>query len=91
MYSSTNVTITQGAGISALFGTTPTSCSGANNGSIVVMASGGSLPYQYSLNGGPLQSGNVFSGLAAGNYSIRVVDVNGCNASFSVTINPGTL
>jgi gliding motility-associated-like protein len=54
------------------------------------MASGGSLPYQYSLNGGPLQSGNVFSGLAAGNYSIRVVDVNGCNASFSVTVNPGT-
>jgi len=87
---STNVTITQGAGISAIFGTTPTSCSGANNGSIVVMASGGSLPYQYSLNGGPLQNGNVFSGLAAGNYSIRVVDVNGCNASFSVTVNPGT-
>jgi gliding motility-associated-like protein len=87
---STNVTITQGAGISAIFGTTPTSCSGTNNGSIVVMASGGSLPYQYSINGGPLQSGNVFSGLAAGTYSIRVVDVNGCNASFSVTVNAGT-
>ncbi len=86
---STNVTITQGGGVSAIFGTTPTSCSGTNNGSIVVMASGGTLPYQYSLNGGPLQSSNVFSGLAAGNYSIRVVDANGCNSTYPVSVAAG--
>ena len=86
---STSVTITQGAGVSAIFGTTPTSCSGINNGSIIVMASGGTLPYQYSLNGGPLQSSNVFSGLTAGNYSIRVVDANGCNSTYPVTVPAG--
>ena len=86
---STNVTITQGAGVSAVFGTTPTSCSGMNNGSIIVIASGGTLPYQYTLNGGSLQSSNVFSGLGAGTYSIRVVDANGCNSTYSVTVNPG--
>ena len=86
---STTVTLTQGAGITATFTTTPTSCSGANNGTITVTPAGGNLPYQYSLNGGPLQSSNVFNGLAAGAYTIRVVDVNGCNTSLSVTINPG--
>jgi gliding motility-associated-like protein len=86
---STTITITQGAGVTATFATTPTSCSGANNGTITVTPGGGSFPYQYSLNGGPLQSSNIFSGLAAGNYTIRVVDVNGCNSTYPVTISPG--
>ena len=85
---STAITITQGAGVTATFATTPASCSGANNGTITATPGGGNFPYQYSLNGGPLQGSNVFSGLAAGNYTVRVVDVNGCNASFPVTINP---
>jgi gliding motility-associated-like protein len=86
---STTITITQGTGVTATIATTPTSCSGANNGTITVTPGGGSFPYQYSLNGGPLQSSNVFSGLAAGNYTIRVVDVNGCNSTYPVTINSG--
>jgi len=86
---STTITITQGAGITATFATTPTSCSGANNGTITVNAAGGNLPYQYSLNGGPLQASNVFTGLAAGTYSVRVIDINGCFSVYSVTVNPG--
>ena len=86
---STTITITQGTGVTATIATTPTSCSGINNGTITVTPGGGSFPYQYSLNGGPLQSSNVFNGLAAGNYTIRVVDVNGCNSTYPVTINPG--
>jgi gliding motility-associated-like protein len=86
---STAITITQGTGVTATIATTPTSCSGINNGTITVTPGGGNFPYQYSLNGGPLQSSNVFNGLAAGNYTIRVFDVNGCNSSYPVTINPG--
>jgi hypothetical protein len=86
---STIITITQGAGVTATFATTPTSCSGTNNGTVTVTPGGGSFPYQYSLNGAPLQSSNVFSGLAAGNYTIRVVDVNGCDSTYPVTINSG--
>jgi hypothetical protein len=86
---STTITIIQGTGVTAAIATTPTSCSGVNNGTITVTPGGGNFPYQYSLNGGPLQNGNVFSGLAAGNYTIKVVDVNGCNSSYPVTINAG--
>ena len=87
---STTLTIAQGSGITATSSTTPTSCSGSNNGTITVNASGGALPYQYTLNGGAPQSSNVFAGLAAGNYSVRVIDANGCFTTLSITINPGT-
>jgi len=86
---STTITITQGTGVTATIATTPTSCSGINNGTITVTPGGGNFPYQYSLNGGPSQSSNVFSGLATGNYTVRVFDVNGCNSSYPVTVNPG--
>jgi gliding motility-associated-like protein len=87
---STTINVTQGAGVNATFATTPTSCSGASNGTITVTPIGGTAPYQYSLNGGPLQGSNVFSGLAAGNYNVRIIDVNGCNVSLPVTVSPGT-
>lgn len=86
----TTVTLTQGAGVTANFSTTPTSCSGANNGTITVTPGGTNFPYEYSLNGGSYQSGNIFSNLAQGNYSISVRDVNGCSNNFSVTVNAGT-
>lgn len=86
---STTVTMTQGSSVSATGSMTPTSCSGSNNGTITVFASGGSLPYQYSLNGGAPQASNVFTGLTSGNYSIRVTDVNGCYTTFSMIVNPG--
>jgi gliding motility-associated-like protein len=86
---STTITITQGGGVTATITTTPTACTGISNGTITVNAAGGILPYQYSLNGGPLQASNVFTGLAAGIYSIRVIDANGCFNQYSVTVNPG--
>ncbi len=63
-------------------------CNGGSNGSITVTASGGTSPCQYSKDGGTnWQGSNVFSGLSAGTYSIRVKDANNCNSSnYSVTI-----
>ena len=87
---STNITISQGAGIVATYSATPTSCSGSNNGTITVNASGGTSPYQYSINGGAPQANNVFTGLATGTYSIRVTDASGCITILSVPVNPGT-
>ncbi|MFM7645713.1 MAG: gliding motility-associated C-terminal domain-containing protein [Sphingomonadales bacterium] len=68
---------------------TPPAC-GASDGSISVNAvSGGTTPYQYSINGGALwQGSNVFSGLAAGTYTISVRDASGvCTATLPVTVN----
>lgn len=45
----------------------------------VAAGSGGMSPYQYSKDGGMnYQSGNIITGLAAGNYDIKIKDVNNC-------------
>jgi hypothetical protein len=56
-----------------------------NNGSITVSASGGT-GFTYNLNGGTYQSSNVFTGLAAGNYSVAAKNSNGCIGVAQVTI-----
>ena len=58
-----------------------------NDGQITVTASNGTPPYQYSINGGPFQSGNVFTGLGPGLYTVTVRDANGCETTGQVTIN----
>lgn len=87
---STTINVTQGSGVTASFATTPTSCSGVNNGTITVTPGGVNFPYVYSINGGTYQNSNVFSSLAASTYIINVKDVNGCNANFNITVNPGS-
>lgn len=87
---STNIVITSGAGIVATFNPTPTSCTGVSNGTITINASGGTLPYQYSLNNGPLQSSNVFTGLPPGTYSAKITDATGCSSIYPVVVLAGT-
>ncbi len=48
--------------------------------SIAIIPSGGTLPYQYSLNGAPAQSDSVFNNLVPGEYTIVVSDAVGCTA-----------
>lgn len=55
-------------------GTDP-SCNGASSGSISFSASGGTTPYEYSIDGGSTwSSSNPITGLAAGTYSTIVRD-----------------
>lgn len=61
-------------------------CQASNNGSITVTASGGSGAFTYSINGGPFQASNVFSGLNGGNYPITAKDANGCSGSATITV-----
>ena len=59
---------------------TDITCSGANDGTITIVAAGGLPPYQYSIDGGltfPNATG-IFTGLGAGNYTVNVKDANGC-------------
>ncbi len=56
------------------------SCTGGNDGRITILASGGTPPYQFSVNNGnSYQSSQLFTGLIANNpYQIKVRDVNFC-------------
>ncbi|MDI9308692.1 MAG: T9SS type A sorting domain-containing protein [Limnohabitans sp.] len=54
---------------------------------MTINASGGTPPYQYSINGGAFQTSNIFTGLTNGNYNYIVKDANGCTCSGTTTIN----
>lgn len=57
----------------------PVRCYGENNGYITLATEGGTLPYQYSLDGGTtFQKDSVFSALQPGNYEILIEDAKGC-------------
>ena len=77
------VSNTSGPSITAV--PTATSCS-INNGIITITASGGLPPYQYSIDGITYVPGNIFTGLAAGNYTAYVKDANGCIKSTNVIV-----
>ncbi|AEM70362.1 conserved repeat domain protein [Allomuricauda ruestringensis DSM 13258] len=49
---------------------------------------GGDGNFEYSLNGGPFGTNNVFTGLAPGDYTIEVRDGNDCTDTASITIDP---
>ncbi len=67
------------------------SCFGMSNGSVSASVSGGSPTYTYSWSNG--QTGvSSLNGLAAGTYSVTVIDVNGCLASGTTVVSePGVL
>jgi len=69
------------------------SCFNGNDASITVNVSGGTATFNYSINGGPTQTSNVFAGLDAGTYTITVGDANQFTASSNtITIeNPSEL
>lgn len=58
---------------------------GLSNGALVVFATGAQAPVTVFLNGQE-QSGAVFHDLPGGDYTVEVVDANGCTASTQVTI-----
>ena len=62
-------------------------CHDDTTGEITVTATGLDGQYEYSLNGGPGQTSNVFSGLAAGAYTVVVTGQFG----FTATAAPVTI
>jgi gliding motility-associated-like protein len=62
------------------------SCNGANDGAAAVSGSGGSGTLTYSWSPGGL-TGTTQSALAAGTYTITVLDAGGCSNSTTTTIS----
>ena len=54
-------------------------CDGSS-GQIEVTATGGTGPYEYGIGGWTTQASNVFTGLSAGTYNVRVVTADNCES-----------
>ncbi|WP_242134711.1 T9SS type B sorting domain-containing protein [Aestuariivivens marinum] len=67
--------------------TSPFTC--ITNGVITVSGvTGGTSPYEYSIDGVNFQSGNTFSGLTNGTYTVTIRDASGCSSALApITID----
>jgi len=63
---------------------TNATCFGICNGTATAVSTGGTLPINYYWSGG--QNTAYVNGLCAGNYTVTVIDANGCTVTSSVTI-----
>ncbi len=61
-------------------------CFGSKNGSILVPAQGGNLPYTYSWTPGSFGNINSIGGLLPDNYSLHLVDSKNCVFDTLITI-----
>ncbi|MCF8223454.1 MAG: gliding motility-associated C-terminal domain-containing protein, partial [Bacteroidales bacterium] len=62
------------------------SCYGLNDGILRISGNAGTAPYQYSIDGGAFQASGEFTGLAAGDHNISVIDANACGKDTTITI-----
>jgi hypothetical protein len=60
-----------------------------NNGTITVTATGSNAPFEFSIGSGAFSSGNIFSGLQYGAYTVRVKDSEGCTISLNISVVRG--
>ena len=82
------VTITEATALSLATSPINNLCAGQNNGSIDLTVAGGAAPYLYNWSNG--SASEDISNLAAGVYTITVIDGAGCTASTTVNITQPT-
>lgn len=68
---------------------TTSGCYGANNGTATVTAQGGAGGYKYLWSNG--QTTQTATGLAPGEHSVTVTDLNNCSLTRTVTVSAPTL
>jgi gliding motility-associated-like protein len=61
-------------------------CPGTNDGEIDIDALGGVPDYQFFWELNTNQTGKVATGLIAGDYRLRIVDANGCEATLDLEV-----
>jgi gliding motility-associated-like protein len=88
-----NVTITEPTQLTHTTVLTNLICFGDNSGIIDINANGGTLPYQYSFDGGTTFGVlDIANFLAAGNVNVVVQDANGCQStSLEVLTEPAAM
>ncbi len=86
-----NITITAPNQITLSFVTTTETCIGQNDGALVFTAQNTVAPVTFNLSGASTSSNTngTFNNLPSGNYTLDIVDGNGCIAQINATLNPG--
>src|SRR6185295_8922880 len=85
---STNATINNTNGPTAIASTPTDASCGTSNGTITLgVVTGGVAPYVYSIDGSGFTATTNYTNLAAGSHPIIVKDANGCTFATSATIN----
>lgn len=86
-----DITLTEPDPLQVVHSSTPANCFGESNGSLTVTASHGTSPFTYTLTAtGTSNNTGIFNGLAAGTYTINIMDANGCPISDVVTVDEPT-
>lgn len=80
------VSIGEPAALTSTLSSNNITCNGQCNGTAVMTATGGVVPYTYAYNSIPAVSTPSAGGLCPGTYSGTVTDANGCTSSNSFTI-----
>ena len=75
----------------AIANTDSVKCFGGNDGLVDLTATGGTSPYQYSLDGITFQASATFNGLSANNYTATVRDAHLCVKTIVFTIYQPTI
>jgi gliding motility-associated-like protein len=83
---SLTITVNQPTSLSVTASTTPVVCNGQSNGIITVTGSGGTSPYQYSIDGGVNWQGTGIFNVPANSYVVLIRDANGCSTTQNVTV-----
>ncbi|MFN0216501.1 MAG: T9SS type B sorting domain-containing protein [Saprospiraceae bacterium] len=84
------VALTESAPLQLSFIVNDLDCFDQNDGAIQVQTSGGAAPYRYSLNNGPEQPQNIFTGLNSGLYTLTALDANDCQKTDVIVVNAAT-
>ncbi|MES2543890.1 MAG: M43 family zinc metalloprotease [Bacteroidota bacterium] len=84
----TTVTITNTSGPTAIATTINDAACGASDGDVTLgTVTGGTAPYTYDFNNLGYSAITAYTGLAAGSYTLKVKDANGCIFSTTVSIS----
>lgn len=80
-----SVTISQPAILLANATTTPLTSNGSNDGTASASPTGGNPGYQFLWSNGGTAA--TISGLAPGNFTVSITDLNGCTTTQTATVN----
>ncbi len=81
------VVVDEPVALSLTAAATNVTCNGDADGQITLTPTGGTAPFEYSLDGTTFQSAASFISLAPESYTITVRDANGCTSTATATIS----